>query len=128
MFTETNVDDWDQHWTQFSATSEVGPTPRYRRRLIASLFNFSPPGESVRFLEIGSGTGEFAQDFCALYPKASYLGLEKSQVGVALSAARVPQARFIQRDLLIPPSAGSQPYGATHALCSEVLEHVAEPS
>jgi len=125
---ETNVDDWDQHWTQFAKTSEVGPTPRYRRRLISSLFDFVPPGDSVRFLEIGSGTGEFAEDFCTLYPKASYLGLEKSRVGVDISAERVRQARFLQRDLLAPQSQDFQPYNATHALCSEVLEHVADPS
>jgi SAM-dependent methyltransferase len=121
-------DNWDQHWEQFGKSSEIGPTPRYRRRLITSLFDFKPPGASIKFLEIGSGTGEFAQDFCQLYPEASYLGLELSQTGVAIAQRRVPKAHFVQRNLMQPTVSGELKYNATHALCSEVLEHLDDPS
>jgi SAM-dependent methyltransferase len=121
-------DSWDQHWDQFSAAAEVGPTPRYRRRLIRSLFDFSPPGESVRFLEIGSGTGEFAKEFCESFPAARYLGVELSKTGVDISRGRVPGAQFLQRDLLQEAKSSEYfDFGATHALCSEVLEHLDAP-
>ena len=90
------VDDWDQHWKQFGESSEMGPTPRYRSRLIRSMMNFPPPGNGVRFLEIGSGTGAFAEYFCSTYPQACYVGLELSKEGVDLSRQRVPRAQFVQ--------------------------------
>ncbi len=122
------IDDWDQHWKQFGESSEMGPTPRYRSRLIRSMMNFLPPGTGVRFLEIGSGTGAFAEYFCSTYPQASYVGLELSQEGVDLSRQRVPRARFVQRNLLEPEVSGQFfDYQATHALCSEVLEHLEKP-
>jgi len=122
-------DGWDQHWEQFAQSAEVGPTPRYRRQIVWSLFDFPPPGESVRFLEIGSGTGEFAKKFCESFPAASYLGLELSRTGISISRQRVPGARFLQRDLLQDAEQGDHvDYAATHGLCSEVLEHVDDPS
>ena len=121
----SSQDNWDQHWEQFAQSAELGPTPRYRRRIVRSLFDFRPPGESVRFLEIGSGTGEFAKEFCESFPAADYLGLELSQTGVSISRQRVPQAQFLQRDLLKDAAQSDRiDYGATHGLCSEVLEHV----
>jgi hypothetical protein len=49
-------------------------------------------------------------------------------MGVEMSLRRVPSARFIKRDLLLPSEPGQVfDFQATHALCSEVLEHVDEP-
>ena len=122
-------DSWDDHWERFSESAELGPTPRYRRKLIGSVFDFPPPGEAVRFLEIGSGTGEFAAEFAQSYPKAKYLGLELSRTGVEISRKRIPTAEFVQRDLLKPiPPGQTATFGATYALCSEVLEHLDAPS
>ncbi len=83
-----DVDDWNQHWEDFGASSEMGPTPKYRRRLIFRLLGIGGEGESVRMLEIGSGTGEFAEEFCRRYPRSRYLGLELSAVGVETAARR----------------------------------------
>jgi len=123
------ADNWDQHWAELGPVAEIGPTPKYRRRLIFKLLRLPRQGESVRMLEIGSGTGEFALTFLDRYPSSTYLGVELSQIGVQLSARRVPAARFVQRDLLQP--AGPEDFTdfrATHALCTEVLEHLEEPA
>ena len=38
-----------------ATSSEMGPTPRYRRRLIFKLLGIGARDESIRLLEIGSG-------------------------------------------------------------------------
>ena len=52
-----------------------------------------------------------------------------SATGVELAGRRVPGAQFVKRDLLQPAGQeSSNTFQATHALCSEVLEHVDDPS
>jgi len=79
-------------------------------------------------LEIGSGTGTFAGQFHTRLPKAAYLGLELSRTGVGIASRRVPHARFLERDLLQAPAPAEKiDFQATHALCSDVLEHLDDP-
>jgi SAM-dependent methyltransferase len=136
------VDDWDRHWLDFSAAAELSPATRYRRRLALQLLREDRHHAAqtaggtgcptMRMLEIGSGAGQFAEEFLAQDPRAQFLGLELSRTGVELAARRVPAARFLQRDLLAPSgtafslSEGLDFY-ATHALCSDVLEHLDDP-
>jgi SAM-dependent methyltransferase len=122
-------DNWDQHWTDFSESSEMGPTTRWRCKLILDLLDVSSDGAAVRMLEVGSGKGEFADKFCGRYPDADFLGIELSRKGVDLASRRVRTATFLQRDLLKPPEDGQGlQFGATHAICSEVLEHLSDPA
>jgi len=61
-------------------------------------------------------------------PRAQFLGLELSRTGVDTASRRVPSARFLQRDLLSPARPGDGlDFLATHALCSDVLEHLDDP-
>jgi trans-aconitate methyltransferase len=61
-------------------------------------------------------------------PRAQFLGLELSRTGVDTASRRVPAARFLQRDLLSPARPGDGlDFLATHALCSDVLEHLDDP-
>lgn len=56
------------------------------------------------------------------------MGLDQSQSGVEISSRKVARARFVRRDLLEPQHPpGNQRQWATHAVCSEVLEHVDDP-
>jgi len=134
------VDDWDRHWLDFAAAAELSPATRYRRRLALRLVG---AGAAMRMLEIGSGAGQFAAEFLAQAPDAQFLGLELSRTGVEIAARRVPAARFLQRDLLASSEAGAglpealdhgtgqeacpTEFRATHALCSDVLEHLDDP-
>src|SRR5205807_8374498 len=61
-------------------------------------------------------------------PDAQVLGLELSASGVQIAARKVPAAEFLEFDLLQPHEPpGSRRAWATHAVCSEVLEHLDDP-
>ena len=60
MIEATRVDDWDDHWSRFGSAAEIGPTPRYRRRLIFAELNLEE-SPRARVVEFGSGTGEFGE-------------------------------------------------------------------
>ncbi len=122
-------DDWDRHWTDFSATSEICPATRYRQKLCIRLLKIAGNGAGVRLLDIGSGTGGFAAAFLRRFPRAKVRGLELSERGTELARHRVPGAEFEQRNLIeaLPPGRHDM-FQATHAVCSEVLEHLEDPA
>src|SRR5215470_11678718 len=122
-------DDWDHHWERYGAAAERNAAQDYRRELIFRLLDIHGTGEGVRILDIGSGQGDMAAAICARYPAAQIMGLELAHSAVAISRRKAPTARFVQRDLLeaIEPAEDQRGW-ATHAICSEVIEHVEDPS
>jgi SAM-dependent methyltransferase len=122
-------DNWDRHWEEYAKTAEQNPAQNYRRALIFSLMKTPGSGEGMRILDVGSGQGDMGAAIRARFPSAEILGLDLSQAGVEIARRKVPDARFVQRDLL---EAGDPPDDlrrwATHAVCSEVIEHVDDPS
>ena len=127
MIEATGIDDWDDHWSRFGSAAEIGPTPRYRRRLIFGELNLQSTPRA-RVVEFGSGTGEFGEALLEKYPDCHFTGLEYSRTGVEISRNRVPSATFQQCDLLQPVNDSDLPRElATHAVCSEVLEHLDDP-
>jgi SAM-dependent methyltransferase len=122
----TERDDWDRHWYVLSDANQRNPAQAYRRRLAVHLLGRD--GTPRRLLDIGSGQGDFLALAASRWPKAELLGLEISEVGVQIASAKVPSARFLVRDLLADSGPeGDESDWATHALCSEVLEHVDDP-
>jgi SAM-dependent methyltransferase len=120
-------DDWDAHWDQYAIAAEFNPAQSYRRRLALRLLERTAVPE--RLLDIGSGQGDFLVDAAERWPRAELIGLEASERGNEIAQAKLPSASFELRDLnedVAPPPrlAG----WATHAVCSEVLEHVDEPA
>jgi SAM-dependent methyltransferase len=119
-------DDWDKHWDEYADTAASNPAQRFRRRLIRKLLRLG--NGSNRVLDIGCGQGDLIADLQIAYPKAELCGIDYSQWGVDIAGKKVPAARFFSRDLL---QSSSPPDGlegwATHAVCSEVLEHVDDP-
>ena len=123
---ERAADDWERHWAEFAEAAAGNPAQAYRRRLVLSFL--SADGAPRRLLDIGSGSGDLARAALRAFPAAEVLGLESSRAGVDLARLAAPRATFLQRDLLTA-EAPEPKYRrwATHAACSEVLEHVEEP-
>ncbi len=119
-------ESWDHHWDDFALANEINPAQEYRRRVALELLGRS--GDPERLLDIGSGSGELLLSAAARWPRAQLLGLELSESGVAQAQVKLPSARFRKVDLLSEPvpDRGDEVW-ATHAVCSEVLEHVDDP-
>jgi trans-aconitate methyltransferase len=122
-------DDWDRHWRDYHETAEQNPAQNYRRELILSLLDVQGTGEGARIVDLGSGQGDMAAALRARFPAAQILGLELSQAGVEISRRKVPGARFVQRNLLDSSEPQRELKGwGTHAICSEVIEHLDDPA
>jgi SAM-dependent methyltransferase len=116
-------DDWDQHWDDYAGAAEENPAQLYRRRVALKLLEST--GTPQRLLDVGSGLGDFLLTASQRWPRTELLGLEPSEVGVRRSQAKVPRARFIVGDIMADAEVPSDlERWATHAVCSEVLEHV----
>jgi SAM-dependent methyltransferase len=121
-----SADAWDSHWSDYGDANQLNPAQEFRRNLALKLVGGD--GAPARLLDIGSGTGAFLADAVARWPQIELLGLELSEAAVTAAAASVPRARFEARDLTVERAAGDHAGWATHAVCSEVLEHVDEPA
>ena len=124
----TAADDWDEHWSEFTAAAESNPAQRYRRNLLLRLLHSHGCSTGARILDIGSGQGDFAADLCSEFARADVLGIELSATGVEVARRKVPDARFLQKDLLGSSETPNEfRRWAQFATCSEVLEHLDEP-
>jgi SAM-dependent methyltransferase len=121
-----DADDWDSHWDDFTSAASRNPAQEYRRRLALQLLEEAGPPSRV--LDVGSGQGDFLVAARRRWPDAELAGLEASENGVRETRGKVPAAAVHVCDLLAgdPPVAGLAGW-ATHAVCSEVLEHVDDP-
>jgi trans-aconitate methyltransferase len=119
------TDDWNRHWHSYAESAALNPAQEYRRRLILSLLSADGP---ARVLDVGAGTGDLARSIRQSHPDAEILGVDVSAAGLDVARQKVPDGVFLERDLLqsqtAPPEYRSW---ATHAVCSEVLEHVDDP-
>jgi SAM-dependent methyltransferase len=122
----TGTDDWDRHWGDYAESAENNPAQRYRTQLIFSVFG--PCEFPCRLVDIGSGQGDFVAQARKRFPRAEMLGIDLSETGCRIARRKVPDATFLQRDLVgtddVPTSFRNW---ATHAVLSEVLEHVDRP-
>ena len=106
--------------------AESDPAQAFRfhlvRRYLADL------GQGSRLLDLGCGTGGLLEYLDSEDLNFDATGLELSAAGVARATERLPDARFIQCDLLAPEPPDLELLGwAEQATCSEVLEHLDNP-
>ena len=119
-------DDWDRHWDAHAASNALNPAQAYRRALIFEALALGRAIAPVRLIEFGSGQGELTSEIATRYPKVELVGVDLSATGIAIARAKVPGAQFFQQDLT-QPFADRYRGWATHAICSEVLEHLDDP-
>ena len=121
-------DDWDSHWEHYADSAAENPAQRMRHNLIARLLCQDAGKNEMRVFDLGSGQGDLVQMLAPLLPKAQFVGAELSESGVAISKRKIPNAVFVVADIFQPPPALNEFAGwASHAVCSEVLEHVDDP-
>jgi len=124
-----NTDDWNRHWSSYAESNALNPAQAYRRMLIFRALGLSRATEAqTRLLELGCGQGEFSNELKERHPDLQLVGIDLSHTGVGIAQGRVPSGAFFQQDLLQPIAIPQQYRGwATHAVCSEVLEHLDDP-
>jgi SAM-dependent methyltransferase len=121
-------DDWDSHWKHYAESAAENPAQRMRHNLIARLLCQDSGKGEMRIFDLGSGQGDLVQMLAPLVPGAQFVGAELSESGVAISKRKIPSATFVVADIFQPPPALNEFAGwASHAVCSEVLEHVDDP-
>jgi len=125
--THLTHDDWERHWRDYTDAAEHNPAQLYRRRVACRLLERFGCSSDARILDIGSGQGDLAVDLRRSFPQSQIAGVELSASGVQISARKVPDAHFLQCDLLQPAEPGPLRAWAQYAVCSEVLEHLDDP-
>ena len=126
--TRAAQDDWDAHWDHYAESAAQNPAQQMRHDLIARLLCEDAGRGAMHVFDLGSGQGDLVLKLEALLPNARFVGAELSESGVAISQRKVPSATFLVADIFQPPAALNDFAGwATHAVCSEVLEHVDDP-
>ena len=123
------TDDWETHWSSYADSAAANPAQAYRRELVFAALDLGAGPQPPRVLELGSGQGDFARDLVATHPTVELCGLDLSSTGVAIARRKVPGAAFFQQDFTQPIAIPDSYRGwATHAVCSEVLEHLDDPA
>lgn len=126
--TTVQQDDWDTHWDRYAEAATLNPAQRMRHEYVSAWLVKVAPNKEAHIFDIGSGQGDMVRLLHSLLPDAQFLGAELSESGVEISKRKVPSARFLVADLFHPATDLQAYVGwATHAVCSEVLEHVDDP-
>ena len=120
------ADDWDTIWADYGDSASENPAQAMRRRLV---LRWLGARSGDRIVDLGSGQGDFARDLLDAVPGSELLGLELGASGIEQARLKSPNARFVQTNLLERqnPPADLRGWG-THATCTEVLEHLEDPS
>jgi SAM-dependent methyltransferase len=121
-------DDWEAHWEHYAESAAQNPAQQMRHGIIAQLLGEETGQVPMHVFDLGSGQGDLIHKLASLLPKAELVGAELSESGVAIARRKVRRATFVAADIFKSPAALEKFAGwATHAICSEVLEHVDDP-
>lgn len=121
-------DDWNDHWSRYASAVEQSPAQAYRRDLVFERLGLDRAAGTPRIVELGSGQGDLSREIKMRWPHAELLGLDLSETGIEIARKKVPDGVFVQADFTQPLPLADEFVGwATHAVCTEVLEHVEDP-
>ncbi len=123
---------WNHHWEHYSRATEANPAQALRGRLIRRLLGRDAAGPDATILDIGCGCGDLLEELTQHYPEAAVAGVDLSESGIAETALKVPRAKLVVFDLTAAAGTDDNAPGellgwASHATCSELLEHVEDP-
>jgi len=119
---------WEQHWAQFAEATRLNPAQMFRRTLIFKLLGPSANHPTATILDVGCGSGDQLAALGTRYPLARLAGIDRSKTGLSVTARSFPNALLLAADLEHVRSFPEQLNDwASHAVCSEVLEHVNDP-
>lgn len=131
MLHNSNADNWDAHWQELSNDIYFNtPAVKYRWQCIERLLNLNATSlPSVNLIDLGCGTGNLLQYFSTRYEGIHLKGTDNSATGLNIARQKLPQAEFFKADLCATNGVNAQMHQewATHATCSEVLEHLDDP-
>lgn len=125
-----NRDGWDEHWSNLNDITMLNPAQHYRHKLLiealAECIALRPYRANI--YDFGSGQGDLVAMLASKFSGRSFTGLELSGVGVEISKAKAPTAKFRQCNLLEDSPPHTDLYGQCNiGICAEVLEHLDEP-
>lgn len=123
-------DDWDRHWDDYSESTKRVPSLRFRRAIILNILK-KEKADKFNIVDFGSGPGDLLNYISKNFNTKNMLGLELSAKGVAISSKKLPQALFIQKNLLESRNLQKElkhlACFADYGLCVEVIEHLDHP-
>lgn len=111
--------DYDAGWDRWADMIRFSPAPWHRRRLILAEAEALSVASG---LDVGCGSGDLLAALAARFP-AEWTGVDLSPAVVETNRSRFPRLRFETLDL----EAGALDQRFDLVVCSEVLEHCAEP-
>jgi len=125
----TTATDWESHWRRYAAATRLNPGQHYRRRLIATLLREAGVSEQSSVFDAGCGSGDLLEAVADTFPGARLGGVDRSASGIDIARRMLPQAILEEATLAESDETLARfRQWATHVICSEVLEHVEDPT
>ncbi|NQU60198.1 MAG: class I SAM-dependent methyltransferase [Rhodospirillales bacterium] len=118
---------WDRHWDDYAKATRSNPGHALRRRLVIRLLGPDADKNSAAILDIGCGSGELLLELSQRFSGAAFAGIDQSRSGLDAAAEKLPKAKLVHFDFTEGTAPDELRGWATHAVCSEVLEHVDDP-